>query len=198
MLRSFHLADLFTFANASCGTLSVFLCMHYLATGQRRAIGIVFGLLPLALLFDVFDGLVARWRKQPSTLGADLDSLADSISFGVAPAVLGFALGLRGGWDVLILTYFVACGISRLARYNVTAATLTTLSGKVAYFEGVPIPANVIIVLLLAIAFVQNAVDGAIWGGAYALGPWRLHPLSLIYAVSGSAMISGTLRIPKL
>ena len=54
-------------------------------------------------------------------LGADLDSLADVISFGVAPAVLGFTLGLRGGWDMLSLTYFVVCGVSRLARFNVTA-----------------------------------------------------------------------------
>jgi CDP-diacylglycerol---serine O-phosphatidyltransferase len=197
MLRSFALSDIFTFANASCGTLSIFLCMHYLTTGQRGAIGLVFVLLPLALLFDVVDGRVARWQKRSSPLGADLDSLADSISFGVAPAVLGFTLGLRGGWDVLILTGFVACGISRLARYNVTAETLTTTSGKVAYFEGVPIPANVIIVLFLAIAFAQNAIGEAIWWGAYTLGPWRLHPLALLYTVSGSAMISKTLRIPK-
>jgi CDP-diacylglycerol--serine O-phosphatidyltransferase len=197
MLRSFTLGDVFTFANASCGTLSIFLCMHYLTTGQRCAIGLVFVLLPLALLFDVVDGRVARWQKRSSTLGADLDSLADSISFGVAPAVLGFALGLRGGWDVLILTCFVACGISRLARYNVTAETLTTTSGKVAYFEGVPIPANVIIVLFLAMAFAQNAIGEVIWWGAYTLGPWLLHPLALLYAVSGSAMISRTLRIPK-
>lgn len=197
MLRSFTIADVFTFANASCGMLSIFLCMHYLTTGQRRAIVMVFILLPLALLFDVVDGRMARWRKQPSMLGADLDSLADSLSFGVAPAALGFTLGLRGGWDVLILTYFVACGISRLARYNVTAEILTNDAGKVAFFEGVPIPANVILVLVLGIAFVQNAIEGSLWWGVYTLGPWTLHPLALLFAASGSAMISSSLRIPK-
>ena len=82
-------------------------------------------LLPLALVCDVLDGYVARLDTgRQSVLGADLDSLADVISFGVAPAVLGFTLGLRGGWDMLILTYFVVCGVSRLARFNVTAAAL--------------------------------------------------------------------------
>ena len=71
----------------------------------------------------MLDGYVARLnRTRQSVLGADLDSLADVISFGVAPAVLGFTLGLRGGWDMLVLTYFVVCGVSRLARFNVTAA----------------------------------------------------------------------------
>ena len=59
-------------------------------------------LLPLALVCDVLDGYVARLdRSRQSRLGADLDSLADVISFGVAPAVLGYTLGLRGGWDML-------------------------------------------------------------------------------------------------
>ena len=80
-------------------------------------------------------------------LGADLDSLADVISFGVAPAVLGFTLGLRGGWDMLCLTYFVVCGVSRLARFNVTAAALADAdTGKVKYFEGTPIPTSIVIV----------------------------------------------------
>ena len=73
---------------------------------------------------DVGDGIVARGRRH-SPFGADLDSLADIVSFGVAPAVLGFTLGMRGGWDALVLCAFVCCGVSRLARYNVTAAALS-------------------------------------------------------------------------
>lgn len=84
-----------------------------------------FILLPLALFFDIFDGYVARYRQNSSPYGSDLDSLADVISFAVAPAVLGFTLGLRGAWDALFLTFFVCCGVSRLARYNVTAETLS-------------------------------------------------------------------------
>jgi CDP-diacylglycerol--serine O-phosphatidyltransferase len=157
----------------------------------------VFLLLPLALIFDVLDGVVARWYKQSSALGADLDSLSDSLSFGVAPAVLGYTLGLRGGWDVLILTYFVACGMSRLARYNVTAATLSDLEGKIRYYEGVPIPANVLLVLLLGLAFTLQQVGPDLWLGAYPMGPAIFHPMSLLYGISGCLMISRTIRIPK-
>src|SRR5215510_8464942 len=97
----------------------------------------------------------------------DLDSLADAVSFGVAPAVLGFTLGMRGGWDMLILAYFVVCGISRLARFNVTAAALAdSTTGKVKYFEGTPIPTSVIIVVLLGIAFGQEAIEDSLWLGS--------------------------------
>jgi CDP-diacylglycerol--serine O-phosphatidyltransferase len=126
-----------------------------------------------------------------------LDSLADIVSFGVAPAVLGFTLGMRGGWDMAILSFFVVCGISRLARFNVTAAALSDSSGKVRYFEGTPIPTSIFIVMLLGLAFAQEAIDGELWLGAYRVGPATLHPLTLIYAVSGAGMISKTLRIPK-
>jgi CDP-diacylglycerol--serine O-phosphatidyltransferase len=147
---------------------------------------------------DVLDGYVARLnRKRQSVLGADLDSLADVISFGVAPAVLGFTLGLRGGWDMLILTYFVICGVSRLARFNVTAAALSDESGKVKYFEGTPIPSSILIVALLGVAFYLRATGPDLWFGVYRLGPAALHPLTLVYALSGAGMISATLRIPK-
>ena len=119
---------------------------------------------------DVLDGYVARLdTRRQSRLGADLDSLADVISFGVAPAVLGFTLGLRGGWDMLLLTYFVVCGVSRLARFNVTAAALADAStGKVKYFEGTPIPTSIAIVLLLGVAFYLGRIDEALWLGASA------------------------------
>jgi CDP-diacylglycerol--serine O-phosphatidyltransferase len=142
MIRSYTMADFLTIGNASCGTISIFLCLDYLATGTPRFLWTAFILLPTALVCDVLDGYVARLDKtRQSVLGADLDSLADVISFGVAPAVLGFTLGLRGGWDMLILTYFVVCGVSRLARFNVTASALAdAATGKVKYFEGTPIP----------------------------------------------------------
>jgi len=199
MLRSYTPADALTIGNAACGTIGIFLCLDYLATDSRRFLWTAFLLLPLALVCDVLDGYVARLnRRRQSVLGADLDSLADVISFGVAPAVLGFTLGLRGGWDMLILTYFVVCGVSRLARFNVTADALAdATTGKVKYFEGTPIPTSIAIVLLLGLAFYLGRTDEQLWLGSIALGPWAFHPLSLVYAVSGSAMVSGTLRIPK-
>src|SRR3954449_10262056 len=190
MLRSYTPADAFTIGNAACGTIAIFLCLDYLASDERRFLWIAFLLLPLALACDVLDGYVARLnRSRQSLLGANLDSLADVISFGVAPAVVGFTLGLRGGWDMLILTYFVVCGVSRLARFNVTADALADAeTGKVKYFEGTPIPTSIVIVVMWGVAFALGRIDEAVWFGAYSLGP-VLHPLSLMYAASGSAMI---------
>ena len=199
MLRSYTAADLLTIGNAACGTIAIFLCLDYVASGERRFLWSAFVLLPAALVCDVLDGYVARLnRGRQSRLGADLDSLADVISFGVAPAILGFTLGLRGGWDMLLLTYFVVCGVSRLARFNVTAAALAdTDTGKVKYFEGTPIPTSIVLVLVLGIAFYGDRVGDAIWLGSMRIGGATLHPLVLMYAVSGSAMISATLRLPK-
>jgi len=119
--------------NASCGALSIFACLSYIDDARSRQIWAAFVLPVAALVLDFFDGYVARLsRRRQSLLGADLDSLADIVSFGVAPAVLGYTLGLRGLWDVLCLTYFICCGISRLARFNVTSADLTNVAtGKV-------------------------------------------------------------------
>jgi len=199
MLRSYTPADALTIGNAACGTIAIFLCLDYLAADNRRFLWTAFLLLPLALICDVLDGYVARLnRRRQSVLGADLDSLADVISFGVAPAVLGFTLGMRGGWDMLILTYFVVCGVSRLARFNVTAAALSdSRTGKVKYFEGTPIPTSIAIVALLAAALEFGRTGEALWFGVWQIGPARLHPLALVYVASGSAMISATLRIPK-
>jgi CDP-diacylglycerol--serine O-phosphatidyltransferase len=152
MIRSYTLADFFTIGNASCGTISIFLCLDYLATGNARFL----------------------WT------------------------VLGFTLGMRGGWDMLVLTYFVVCGVSRLARFNVTASALADeTTGKVKYFEGTPIPTSIVLVIMLGIAQYLGRVDENLWFGVVKLGPALLHPLTLIYGLSGSAMISATLRIPK-
>jgi CDP-diacylglycerol--serine O-phosphatidyltransferase len=199
MLRSYTPADALTIGNAACGTIAIFLCLDFIASGNPRFLWTAFILLPSALVCDVLDGYVARLNpKRQSVLGADLDSLSDVISFGVAPAVLGFTLGLRGGWDMLCLTYFVVCGVSRLARFNVTAADLAdTETGKVKYFEGTPIPTSILIVALLGAAFRLEKIDADLWFGVYQVGPALLHPLALVYAASGSAMISATLRVPK-
>ena len=199
MLRSYTAADALTIGNAASGTIAIFLCLDYLASDERRFLWIAFLLLPLALACDVLDGYVARLnRSRQSVLGADLDSLADVISFGVAPAVLGFTLGLRGGWDMLILTYFVVCGVSRLARFNVTAAALSdATTGKVKYFQGTPIPTSIGLVLLLGVAAWTGRIDEHLWLGAWHVGPALLHPLALLFGISGSAMISATLKIPK-
>lgn len=197
MIREFHFADWFTLGNAACGTAAVMASMAALVTNDASRLIAASFLIFAALVFDVLDGRIARWRQKASPLGRELDSLADVISFGVAPAALGYACGLQGGWDWLVLSYFVGCGVSRLARYNVTAESLSGDAGKVTYFEGTPIPTSVAIVGLLAVAAFSGRIGSELWFGAVRLGPWLLHPLVLVYALSGSLMISKTLRIPK-
>ena len=135
MIRGFQLADFITLANAACGTASVFMAMLFLQRGEPRLFMLAALLLPIAFAFDVLDGRVARARNQHSALGRELDSLSDVISFGVAPAALAFAAGMSGAWDAIVLVYFVCCGVSRLARFNVTAESLSAGTGKVKYWR---------------------------------------------------------------
>ncbi|WP_226417257.1 CDP-diacylglycerol--serine O-phosphatidyltransferase [Dechloromonas denitrificans] len=196
MIREFHLADWFTLGNAISGIGALFSTMSYLQLGDIRHIYFACGLLLAALIFDVLDGRIARWRQKTSAMGRELDSLADVISFGVAPAIMGYALGMNGLYDRIILCYFVACGVSRLARYNVTAEELSGGGDKVKYFEGTPIPTSLLIVGLLFVAASTGAVRDALWFGELKLAGFTLHPFVLTFALSGSLMIS-RLRIPK-
>jgi len=198
MIRGFHLADFLTLGNAACGVGAVFCAMAFVATRETAVFLAGAALAPAAFVFDVLDGRVARARSQHSALGRELDSLADVISFGVAPAALAYAGGMSGGWDCVALIYFVCCGVSRLARFNVTAEALATPGGKVKYFEGTPIPTSVVLVGVMAAAAWQGRLGDALYGGAWTIGPWQLHPLTLLFVLSGSLMISKTLRIPKL
>ncbi|MDZ4359675.1 MAG: CDP-alcohol phosphatidyltransferase family protein [Variovorax sp.] len=197
MIRGFHLADVFTLGNAACGVGAVFFAMAFMRSQSLAHFYWAAALAPAAFIFDVLDGRIARWRQTQSALGRELDSLADVISFGVLPAALAFAAGMDGGWDCAVLIYFVGCGVSRLARYNVTAEALSAGADKVKYFEGTPIPTSVVLVGVLAYAASKGAIGANVWGGAWTLGPWQLHPLVLLFALSGTLMISKTLRIPK-
>lgn len=197
MIREFHLADLFTLANALCGMGSLFSVMTYLQTADTLHLYFAGGLIPFALLFDVLDGRIARWRQQSSAMGRELDSLADVISFGVAPAAIAYACGMQGLFDRIVLLFFVVCGVSRLARYNVTAEKLSEGGDKVKYFEGTPIPTSLLLVVMLALAVWQGALGKHLWLGVLFIGGYQFHPLVLMFALSGSLMIS-RIRIPKL
>ena len=128
---NFRLADLITIMNGVCGTLSIFTSLRYLSLTSNLPITppgalntLYFAhLLPiLGFGFDALDGRVARWRGGGSMLGQEMDSLADLISFGVAPAALAFTLGLRSTLDTIALLVFVSAGLARLARFNATVA----------------------------------------------------------------------------
>jgi len=198
MLRGFHLADFLTLGNAACGMLAVFAVLAFVETRDVRCLLAAAALTPLALVLDVLDGRVARSRRRHSAMGRELDSLADVISFGVAPAAIAYGAGMRGAWDVAILLYFVACGVSRLARFNVTAEQLSGGADTVQYFEGTPIPSSLLLVAVVVACAWAGRLGDALPFGALRLGPGLLHPLALLWAVSGSLMISKTIRIPKL
>jgi len=191
MIRGFHLADLFTLANGFCGVTAIFEAMKFLGAGDRRHAYLAALLIPLALVFDVLDGRIARWRHMSSALGRELDSLADMISFGVAPAAIAFAVGLNTGLDQAILIYFAVCGLSRLARYNVTADSLSATTGRVEYFEGTPIPTGLVPLGLLMLLFHRgNLYPANLFGLDFH---W---PVALFF-ISGCLMVSRTIRIPK-
>jgi CDP-diacylglycerol--serine O-phosphatidyltransferase len=197
MLRTYQLADLFTLANAFAGTASILAMMSYLVTPESWRVYLALALLPLAFVCDVADGYIARWRHAHSAFGQELDSLADIVSFGVAPVAVAYGLGLRGGWDVLILLFFVGCGVSRLARFNITAAQLSNDTGKVQYFEGTPMPSSLLLILVLAVCFSAGRVGDHLPLDVIEVASLHWHPLSLLYFVNGCMMISKTLRIPK-
>ena len=192
MIRDFHLADLFTIANGFCGVAAVFQAVQYASTHVPRHIYLAALLIPVAMVLDFFDGRVARWRHQFSPMGREMDSLADVVSFGVAPATIAFAAGLSSALDQLILMFFAGCGLSRLARYNVTAEKLAGPSGKVNYYEGTPITFSMIPLGALLLAF---------WHGSLypvdIMAGVEIHLPSILFAVSGSLMISKTIHVPK-
>ena len=196
MIREFHLADWFTLANAVCGTGALFSMMTFLQTSDVLHVYFACALVVAAMVFDVLDGRVARWRQKTSAMGRELDSLADIISFGVAPAVIAYGCGMQGLYDRIVLTYFVACGVSRLARYNVTAEALSEGQDKVKYFEGTPIPTSLLLVMLLFVAAWQGALRESLWFGQVVWLGFTLHPLVLLFALSGSLMVS-RIRFPK-
>jgi CDP-diacylglycerol--serine O-phosphatidyltransferase len=197
MIRDFHLADILTLANGACGAAAILFAMDHVREGAVGKLYSAGAFVALAMAFDVADGRVARWRHRASAMGRELDSLADVISFGMAPAALGFAVGLTGLFDALALLYFVCCGISRLARYNITAESMSVESGKVTYFEGTPIPTSIVLVILLVVLTWTGCIGTSLPGGIVSAFGYDLHPISLLYVLSGSLMISKTLHIPK-
>jgi len=191
MLRSFHLADLVTLGNGACGIAAIFHAMRFMDTQYAPHLYLAAGLIPLALVFDVLDGRIARWRHHASPLGRELDSLADVISFGVAPAAIAFAIGLRSALDQIVLSYFVLCGLSRLARYNITAEEMSSSTGRVEYFEGTPIPSSLVPLALTMVLYREDMLGG------FQLAGFPMHLVTLLFAASGSLMISKTIHIPK-
>jgi len=157
------LADIFSIANFSFGMLSMlFSIMNEFAMASCFII--------MAVLMDFLDGRVARATGSANEFGKELDSLADIVSFGVAPAILGYGLGLQSPFAIVVLLYFSVCGLLRLARFNIQ---------KEKGYTGVPITVNGLLFPILYFIFRSFNI--------YIL---------LIYMLMGLLMIS-TIRIKK-
>ncbi|KAH8887069.1 CDP-diacylglycerol--serine O-phosphatidyltransferase [Thozetella sp. PMI_491] len=201
LIRALHLADLITELNGFCGVMSIFTSMRY-CLGDPKETGTAYlalGFLPFALFFDFMDGKVARWRKKSSMMGQELDSLADLISFGVAPAVVAFSIGLRTAADHVGLAFFVLCGLTRLARFNVTVTSVPKdATGKAKYFEGTPIPTSLGLDALMAWWIGQGWIHDGLPGGLWFAGTsFEVHPIVGLFVLHGCLMTSKTIHIPK-
>ena len=163
MLRLIKFADVFTLTNVIFGIISILFSIK----GWYNTASLM---LLLAVASDFFDGKIAKIMGQANEFGKELDSLADTISFGVAPAIFGFAL-IQTPLAIISFTIFLFCGILRLARYNIM-----DLKGA---FQGMPITLNGIIIPFIFFLDV----------------PIRFYPY--IYLVLGVFMVS-SLRIKKI
>ena len=163
MLRLIKFADVFTLTNVIFGIISIlFSIKGWYSTASL--------MLLLSVVSDFFDGKIAKIMGQANEFGKELDSLADTISFGVAPAIFGFAL-IQTPLAIISFTVFLFCGILRLARYNIM-----DLKGA---FQGMPITLNGVIIPLIFFLDV----------------PIRFYPY--IYLILGVLMVS-SLRVKKI
>ena len=144
--------NLFTLASVFCGFYAISLCARLGEEGvegdalYKAAIAIMFG-----GFFDATDGRIARLTKTQSEFGVQLDSLADVITFGVAPALLVYRWALQdlGPLGLFVAFLFLACGCLRLARFNVLAARTKEKVGKYNLGLAIPIAATAIVGLVL-------------------------------------------------
>jgi CDP-diacylglycerol--serine O-phosphatidyltransferase len=144
------LPNLFTTGNLFCGFWAI------ISVFQEKFFYAAIAIL-LASVFDILDGKVARLSGATSKFGIQYDSLADLVSFGIAPALLAFSWALRpyGKFGWLAAFLFVVCGALRLARFNVQSA-----SGEVKYFKGLPIPAAASMIALTILLYLRLIETG--------------------------------------
>ncbi|EUC48408.1 hypothetical protein COCMIDRAFT_34096 [Bipolaris oryzae ATCC 44560] len=202
LIRALHLADFITELNGFCGVMSIFSSLRYCTQTDHTDytnLYLALSFIPLGLFFDFMDGKVARWRKKASLMGQELDSLADLVSFGVSPAAAAFSLGMRTPVDHFLLAFFVLCGLTRLARFNVTVAMVPKdASGKSKYFEGTPIPMSLGIVQVMAYwvykGWTMDQIPMGLWLEGTAL---EFHPVVAMFILHGCLMVSKSVKIPK-
>lgn len=179
-LKIYFLPNVLTGANLFCGFVALTKIVNWDAGDNYRDIRVALFFILLACIFDLLDGRVARMGGAESPFGREFDSLADIISFGVAPAFLVYRVVLRDvftnhpeiGW--FIASIYLLCGAFRLARFNCLAAMAGTGGGK--EFLGFPIPA--------AAGLVSSLTLFMIWWDEkeFAQGNWRyILPVLMVF-----------------
>ncbi len=162
IIKTLKIADYITLGNLISGSLSIFF-----SASEHFTLAAL--LLLIAALFDFLDGRIARLTNSDNLLGKYLDSLSDLVSFGVAPAVLGYSLGLQSWYALVVFVVFISCGALRLARFMITESK---------DFEGLPI------------------THTFLYGVLYFLVPFNNYMI-LVYLLSSVFMIS-TFKVKKI
>lgn len=152
-MKKCWIPNTFTFMNLCCGVLSI------LSTFEHKYFNACIFIL-IAALVDRYDGRIARFLDVSSEIGKELDSLADLVSFGVAPSILAYiffnfnVLGHRGIIGYILVLIFPLCGAFRLARYNIS-----TFNGV---YTGIPITIAGLILTILILIATQTTISIAI------------------------------------
>ena len=193
-LKIYFLPNLLTAGNLFCGFVALTKIVEAdLAQGDFHPIEVALGFILLACIFDLFDGRVARMGGIESPFGREFDSLADLISFGVAPAFLVHRVVLKDvfsnrpelGW--FIASIYLLCGAFRLARFNCLASLPN--GGHTKDFLGFPIPSAAGLVASLTLLIIHlNEKDKS-------LGPWKYVPVIVLLFLS--AMMVSTIKYPS-
>ncbi|MGH3979255.1 MAG: CDP-diacylglycerol--serine O-phosphatidyltransferase, partial [Pseudonocardiaceae bacterium] len=173
---------------ALCSGLSA---VHFALDGHNPA---ALAAITLAALLDALDGRLARLLDATSRIGAELDSLADCISFGVAPAVVLFVWGLdgtRAGWPVALV--FAVCVALRLARFNTLLDDVEAPPFAKEFFVGVPAPAGALVALLPLAVFLQ--LGGGWWSAPVTVAVWTV-ATALLMVSRLPTLSAKTVRVP--
>src|SRR5437867_3754131 len=193
-LKIYFLPNLLTAGNLFCGFVALTKIVEAdLSSGDFQPIKVALGFILLACIFDLFDGRVARMGGVESPFGREFDSLADLISFGVAPAFLVHRVVLKdvfaghSEWGWFIASIYLLCGAFRLARFNCLSAQAS--GGMTKEFLGFPIPSAAGLVASLTLLIIElNEKDKS-------LGKWRY--LLAVVLVFLSAMMVSTVKYPS-
>jgi CDP-diacylglycerol--serine O-phosphatidyltransferase len=193
-LKIYFLPNLLTAGNLFCGFVALTKIVEAdIPAGDFSQIKLALFFILLACIFDLFDGRVARMGGVESPFGREFDSLADLISFGVAPAFLVHRVVLRDvfvghpAWGWFIASIYLLCGAFRLARFNCLAAQPGAGGSK--EFLGFPIPSAAGLVASLTLLVIQLNENEK------SLGNWKYLPAVVLVLLS--AMMVSTVRYPS-